>query len=116
MNKSNFALRLQPSLMEEAKKVAKAEGIAVNQLINVAIAEKLSVLRREAPRSVISGADAGAPAGTKRPSVRGEDSSPVEAAAVAMRHADLLKWSFLFWVGQGALVAGLVGVLLRVIL
>ncbi len=47
MNKSNFALRLQPSLMEEAKKVAKAEGIAVNQLINVAIAEKLSVLRAE---------------------------------------------------------------------
>ena len=26
MKKSNFALRLQPSLMEEAKKVAKAEG------------------------------------------------------------------------------------------
>ena len=47
MNKSNFALRLQPSLMEEAKKVARAEGIAVNQLINVAIAEKLSVLRAE---------------------------------------------------------------------
>lgn len=47
MNKSNFALRLQPSLMEEARKVAKAEGIAVNQLINVAIAEKLSVLRAE---------------------------------------------------------------------
>lgn len=47
MNKSNFALRLQPALMEEARKVAKAEGIAVNQLINVAIAEKLSVLRAE---------------------------------------------------------------------
>ena len=27
MKKSNFALRLQPSLMEEAKKVAKAEGV-----------------------------------------------------------------------------------------
>ena len=40
MKKSNFALRLQPSLMEEAKKVAKAEGVAVNQLINVAVAEK----------------------------------------------------------------------------
>ncbi len=39
MKKSNFALRLQPSLMEEAKKVAKAEGVAVNQLINVAVAE-----------------------------------------------------------------------------
>ena len=38
MKKSNFALRLQPSLMEEAKKVAKAEGVSVNQLINVAVA------------------------------------------------------------------------------
>jgi hypothetical protein len=45
MKKSNFALRLQPSLMEEAKKVAKAEGVAVNQLINVAIAEKVSAMR-----------------------------------------------------------------------
>jgi hypothetical protein len=47
MKRSNFALRLQPSLMEEARKVAKAEGVAVNQLINVAVAEKLSVLRTE---------------------------------------------------------------------
>ncbi len=47
MKKSNFALRLQPSLMEEAKKLAKAEGVAVNQLINVAIAEKVSALRTE---------------------------------------------------------------------
>lgn len=42
-----FALRLQPSLMEEAKKVAKAEGIPVNQLINIAVAEKVSALRTE---------------------------------------------------------------------
>jgi hypothetical protein len=47
MKKSNFSLRLQPSLMEEAKKVAKAEGVAVNQLINVAVAEKVSTLRTE---------------------------------------------------------------------
>jgi hypothetical protein len=47
MKKSNFALRLQPSLMEEALKVAKAEGVAVNQLINVAVAEKVSALRTE---------------------------------------------------------------------
>jgi len=33
--------------MEEARKVAKAEGIAVNQLINVAVAEKVSALRTE---------------------------------------------------------------------
>ena len=45
MRKSNFALRLQPSLLEEARKVAEAEGVALNQLINVALAEKLSALR-----------------------------------------------------------------------
>jgi hypothetical protein len=47
MRKSNFALRLQPSLMEEARKVADAEGVALNQLINVAVAEKLSAIRTE---------------------------------------------------------------------
>ncbi len=41
----NFALRLQPSLLEEARKLAEAEGVALNQLINVAVAEKLSALR-----------------------------------------------------------------------
>ena len=46
MKKSNFALRLQPSL-EEARKIAKAEGVAVNQLFNVAVAEKVSALRTE---------------------------------------------------------------------
>ncbi|HVW04091.1 MAG TPA: toxin-antitoxin system HicB family antitoxin [Vicinamibacterales bacterium] len=45
MKKSNFALRLQPSLMEEARRVAKTEGVAMNQLINVAVAEKVSALR-----------------------------------------------------------------------
>lgn len=47
MRKSNFALRLQPSLFEEARKLADAEGVALNQLINVAVAEKLSALRTE---------------------------------------------------------------------
>jgi hypothetical protein len=47
MRKSNFALRLQPSLLAEARKVAEAEGVALNQLINVALAEKLSALRTE---------------------------------------------------------------------
>lgn len=44
MKKSHFALRLQPALMDEARKVARTEGVAMNQLINVAVAEKLSVL------------------------------------------------------------------------
>jgi hypothetical protein len=47
MKKSNCALRLQPALMEEARKIANAEGVAVNQLINVAVAEKVSALRTE---------------------------------------------------------------------
>jgi len=47
MRKSNFALRLQPSLLEEARRVADSEGVALNQLINVAVAEKLSALRTE---------------------------------------------------------------------
>jgi hypothetical protein len=47
MRKSNFALRLQPSLLDEARKLAEEEGVALNQLINVAVAEKLSALRTE---------------------------------------------------------------------
>ena len=47
MRKSNFALRLQPSLLDEARKLAEAEGVALNQLINVAVAEKISALRTE---------------------------------------------------------------------
>ena len=47
MRKSNFALRLQPSLLEEARKLAEQEGVALNQLINVAVAEKVSALRTE---------------------------------------------------------------------
>ena len=45
MRRSNFALRLAPSLMAEARKLAESEGVALNQLINVAVAEKVSTLR-----------------------------------------------------------------------
>jgi len=47
MRRSNVALRLQNSLLAEAKRVAASEGVALNQLINVAVAEKLSALRTE---------------------------------------------------------------------
>ena len=47
MRRSNFALRLQPSLLEEARKAAESEGVALNQLINVAVAEKVSALRTQ---------------------------------------------------------------------
>ena len=48
MKRSNFALRLQPSLLDEARRTAEDEGVALNQLINVAVAEKLSAIRTEA--------------------------------------------------------------------
>jgi hypothetical protein len=47
LRRSNFALRLQPSLMEGARKAAESEGVALNQLTNVALAEKLSALPTE---------------------------------------------------------------------
>jgi len=47
MRRSNVALRLAPSLLEEARKIAKSEGVALNQLINVAVAEKISAMRTE---------------------------------------------------------------------
>lgn len=48
MRKSNFALRLQPSLLEELRSLAEAEDTTLNQFINVAVAEKLAALRTEA--------------------------------------------------------------------
>lgn len=47
MRRSNVALRLQPALLEEARRVAEHESVALNPLINVAVAEKLSALRTE---------------------------------------------------------------------
>ncbi len=47
MRTRNFALRLQPSLLDEARRAAEEEGVALNQLINVAVAEKLSSIRTE---------------------------------------------------------------------
>ena len=47
MRRSNVALRLQQSLLDEAKRVSATEGVALNQFINVAVAEKLSALRTE---------------------------------------------------------------------
>lgn len=42
MRRSNFALQLQSSLLDEARELAESEGVALNQLINVAVAEKVS--------------------------------------------------------------------------
>jgi len=42
---SNYALRLPASLKRELEKVAREEGTSLNQLIVMAVAEKLSALR-----------------------------------------------------------------------
>ena len=44
MEKSNFALRLLPSLHKAAQRVAEREDCSLNQLINLALAEKIAVL------------------------------------------------------------------------
>jgi len=44
MAQSNYPLRLQTSLLRSLRTLAKEEGTSVNQLINVAVAEKLSVM------------------------------------------------------------------------
>ena len=48
MTTTNYALRLQASLMEELREAAAAEGTSINQFINVAVAEKLATLRTTA--------------------------------------------------------------------
>ena len=45
MKKSNFALRLQPSLMEELRRAAEEDDTTLNQYINLAVAEKLATRR-----------------------------------------------------------------------
>lgn len=42
MRTSNFALRLQPTLLEAARNVAESEGVALNQLINTAVAQMVA--------------------------------------------------------------------------
>ena len=44
---SNYALRLQSSLLNELRVVVEEEGTTLNQFINVAVAEKLAALRTE---------------------------------------------------------------------
>jgi|ERR1035437_1202668 hypothetical protein len=47
VRQSSFPLGLASSLQEEARKTAESEGVSLNQLINLAVAEKLSALRTE---------------------------------------------------------------------
>jgi hypothetical protein len=45
--KTSYPLRLQASVMAEARRAAKAEGVSLNHFINVAVAEKVSAVRAE---------------------------------------------------------------------
>lgn len=45
---SNYALRLQKSLLEEVRRIAAEENTTINQFINVAVAEKTAALRTQA--------------------------------------------------------------------
>jgi HicB family len=47
MRRSNFALRVPPTLLAEARKAAESEGVALNQLNTLALAEKVSAMRTE---------------------------------------------------------------------
>ena len=47
MRRSNFTLRAPPTLLAEARKAAESEGVALNRLITLALAEKVSARRPE---------------------------------------------------------------------
>ncbi|MBA3812818.1 MAG: hypothetical protein H0X27_14450 [Caulobacteraceae bacterium] len=86
MRKSNFAPRLQPSLFDEARRLAEAEGVALDQLINVAVAEKLSALRTE-DYSAARAARADVPAALAILERAGRDKSPVAGDEVVREQA-----------------------------
>jgi len=44
---STLSLRLPNSLHEEVRKLARREGISINQLVSTAVAEKLAALMTE---------------------------------------------------------------------
>ena len=48
MRRNNVSLRLPPHLLDRLKRLAEAEAISVNQLVTVAVAEKIARLDAEA--------------------------------------------------------------------
>jgi hypothetical protein len=94
MRRSNFALRLQPSLLEELRKAAELEGVALNQLINVAVAEKVSALRtaehfRERDRRVSENRIYRGPSKSMRPAPGALQ--PTMPTCVAIHHPSCAK-------------------------
>ena len=51
MRRSNFALRVPPTLLAEARKAAESEGVALNQMITLALAETVSAMQKSTSRN-----------------------------------------------------------------
>ena len=47
MRRNNVSLRLPPHLLERVRRLAEAERVSVNQLLTVAVAEKIARLDAE---------------------------------------------------------------------
>ncbi len=47
MNPTSETLKLRPSLKAEAQRLAREDGVSLNEFINTAVAEKLSALETE---------------------------------------------------------------------
>lgn len=83
MNEIAIALRLSPHLLDEARRVAEAEGIALDQFISASIAEKISALRtaeffseRAARADIPRALDILARAGRNNPPAPGDEIEP----------------------------------------
>jgi predicted transcriptional regulator len=77
MRRNNVSLRLPPHLLDRVKRLAEAESISVNQLVTVAVAEKIARLDAEAFYRAREGrSEAGA--GWRALERMGQTSPPVE--------------------------------------
>jgi hypothetical protein len=45
---TNISIELMPSLLAEAQRIADAEGVVLDQLVNSALGEKLSAMQTDA--------------------------------------------------------------------
>ena len=82
MRRSNFALCVPPTLLAEARKAAESEGVALNQLITLALAEKVEERARRADPERVSRILARV--GKGNPPVEG-DELPLESPARKVR-------------------------------
>jgi hypothetical protein len=77
MHRNNVSLRLPPHLLDRLKQVSEAERISVNQLVTVAVAEKIARLDAEAFYRTREGRSV-AGAGWRALERMGSDSPPVD--------------------------------------